>query len=394
MRALKKDTFLSVVNNTLVDYPTPVNINYFWNYGSLSALFLGIQIVTGVFLAMHYVPSSDLAFNSVEHIMRDVQYGWLLRYFHANGASFFFIVVYLHMLRGLYYGSYVYPTHRVWYIGVTIYIVMMATAFLGYVLPWGQMSLWAATVITNFFSVIPFLGRDVTLWIWGGFSVNNATLNRFFSLHYLLPFVIAGLSILHLTALHEHGSKNPLGLKTQADGIDKISFHPYFSVKDIFGVFVVLFFFCGVVFFFPNLLGHHDNYVPANPMVTPPHIVPEWYLLPFYAILRSIPSKVGGILAMAMAIISLYLLPLLTPLKNSSGLFRPLYRILFWLFLFNFIVLGWIGAQPVEPPFYKIGQFATFLHFSLILLFIPLVNFMEETFKYMNTFYVKGENKL
>ena len=382
MRVFKKDSFLSIVNNALVDYPTPVNINYFWNYGVLSAFFLGIQIITGVFLAMHYVPSVEQAFNSVEHIMRDVQYGWLIRYFHSNGASFFFILVYLHMLRGLYYGSYVYPTHRVWYIGVTIYIVMMATAFLGYVLPWGQMSLWGATVITNFFSVIPFLGKDVVSWIWGGFSVNNATLNRFFSLHYLLPFVIVALSILHLAALHEHGSKNPLGLKTQSDGIDKVSFHPYFSVKDVFGVFVVLLFFSGIVFFYPNLLGHHDNYTIANPMVTPSHIVPEWYLLPFYAILRSIPSKAGGIAAMALAIISLYLLPSLTPLKNSSGLFRPFYRILFWLFLFNFLILGWIGSQPVEPPFYKIGQLSTCLHFLLLFLAIPGVNFLEELLKY------------
>ena len=382
MRVFKKDSFLSIVNNALVDYPTPVNINYFWNYGVLSAFFLGIQIITGVFLAMHYVPSVEQAFNSVEHIMRDVQYGWLIRYFHSNGASFFFILVYLHMLRGLYYGSYVYPTHRVWYIGVTIYIVMMATAFLGYVLPWGQMSLWGATVITNFFSVIPFLGKDVVSWIWGGFSVNNATLNRFFSLHYLLPFVIVALSILHLAALHEHGSKNPLGLKTQSDGIDKVSFHPYFSVKDVFGVFIVLLFFSGMVFFYPNLLGHHDNYTIANPMVTPPHIVPEWYLLPFYAILRSIPSKAGGIAAMALAIISLYLLPALTPLKNSSGLFRPFYRILFWLFLFNFLILGWIGSQPVEPPFYKIGQLSTCLHFLLLFLAIPGVNFLEELLKY------------
>ena len=382
MRVFKKDSFLSIVNNALVDYPTPVNINYFWNYGVLSAFFLGIQIITGVFLAMHYVSSVEQAFNSVEHIMRDVQYGWLIRYFHSNGASFFFILVYLHMLRGLYYGSYVYPTHRVWYIGVTIYIVMMATAFLGYVLPWGQMSLWGATVITNFFSVIPFLGKDVVSWIWGGFSVNSATLNRFFSLHYLLPFVIVALSILHLAALHEHGSKNPLGLKTQSDGIDKVSFHPYFSVKDVFGVFVVLLFFSGIVFFYPNLLGHHDNYTIANPMVTPPHIVPEWYLLPFYAILRSIPSKAGGIAAMALAIISLYLLPSLTPLKNSSGLFRPFYRILFWLFLFNFLILGWIGSQPVEPPFYKIGQLSTCLHFLLLFLAIPGVNFLEELLKY------------
>ena len=379
---MKKDSFLSIINNSLVDYPTPININYFWNYGILSAFFLGLQIITGVFLAMHYVPSVEQAFNSVEHIMRDVHYGWLLRYFHANGASFFFIAVYIHILRGLYYGSYVYPTHRVWYVGVTIFIIMMATAFLGYVLPWGQMSLWAATVITNFFTTIPFLGKEIVLWIWGGFSVNNATLNRFFSLHYLLPFIIIALAIIHLAALHEHGSKNPLGLKTISDGIDKIPFHPYFWVKDIFGIFLVISFFSFLVFFNPNLLGHHDNYILANPMVTPTHIVPEWYLLPFYAILRSIPSKVGGILAMALAIVSLYLLPLLAPLKSSSSLFRPLYRIIFWFFLSNFLILGWIGSQPVEPPFYRIGQISTFFHFFLLFLGIPFINFLEETLKY------------
>lgn len=381
---MKKDSFLFVINNSLVDYPTPININYFWNFGILSAFFLGLQIVTGVFLAMHYVPSVDQAFNSVEHIMRDVDYGWLLRYFHSNGASFFFIVVYIHILRGLYYGSYVYPTHRVWYIGVTIYIVMMATAFLGYVLPWGQMSLWGATVITNFFSVIPFIGKDIVLWIWGGFSVNNATLNRFFSLHYLLPFVIVALAIVHLAALHEHGSKNPLGLKTISDGVDKITFHPYFWVKDIFGIFIIIFIFCIVVFFNPNLLGHHDNYTLANPMVTPPHIVPEWYLLPFYAILRSIPSKSGGIIAMVIGFISLYILPLVSPLRSSSSIFRPFYRIIFWMFLANFIILGWIGSQPVEPPFYGIGQISTFFHFILFFFLIPFINFLEEFLKYSN----------
>ena len=363
MRLLKKDKLLSVFNATLVDYPTPVNISYFWNYGVLSAFFLVLQIITGVFLAMHYVPSVDQAFISIEKLVRNVEFGWLLRYLHANGASFFFIMVYLHIARGLYYGSYVYPTHRVWYIGVTIYIAMMATAFLGYVLPWGQMSLWAATVITNFFSVIPFIGSDVLFWVWGGFGVNNATLNRFFSLHYLVPFVIAALSLMHLAALHQHGSKNPLGVKTNADGIDKIPFHPYFSLKDLLGLNIALIFFFIVVFYFPDTLGHPDNYIPANPMSTPPHIVPEWYLLPFYAILRSIPSKAGGIFFMGLAILSLYMLPVLAPLKNSSGLFRPGYRVVFWLFIANFILLGWVGGQTLDYPFYQIGKFATFLHF-------------------------------
>ena len=391
MRLLKKDNLLSVFNATLVDYPTPVNISYFWNYGVLSAFFLVLQIVTGVFLAMHYVPSVDQAFVSIEKLVRNVEFGWLLRYLHANGASFFFVMVYLHIARGLYYGSYVYPTHRVWYIGVTIYIAMMATAFLGYVLPWGQMSLWAATVITNFFSVIPFVGSDVLFWVWGGFGVNNATLNRFFSLHYLVPFVIAALSLMHLAALHEHGSKNPLGVKTNADGIDKIPFHPYFSLKDLLGLNIALLLFFFVVFYFPDSLGHPDNYIPANPMSTPPHIVPEWYLLPFYAILRSVPSKAGGIFFMSLAILSLYTLPILAPLKNSSGLFRPGYRIVFWLFLSNFLLLGWVGGQTLDYPFYQIGKFATFLHFFLILVGFTLVNSLEEFLKY--TFFEDDEKR-
>ena len=288
MRILKKDTFLSIFNASLVDYPTPVNISYFWNYGVLSAFFLALQIITGVFLAMHYVPSVDQAFISVEQLVRNVEFGWLLRYLHSNGASFFFIMVYLHIARGLYYGSYVYPTHRVWYIGVTIYIAMTATAFLGYVLPWGQMSLWAATVITNFFSIIPFVGKDVVTWVWGGFSVNNATLNRFFSLHYLVPFIIVALSFMHLAALHEHGSKNPLGVKTTADGIDKIPFHPYFSLKDLLGLNFVLVFFFSVVFYFPDALGHPDNYIPANPMSTPSSY--SSWMVPF-TFLRNIKKR-------------------------------------------------------------------------------------------------------
>ena len=384
MRLVKKDFTLSIINSSLIDYPSPININYFWNFGILSGFFLGIQIVSGVFLAMHYVPSVENAFDSVEHIMRNVSNGWLLRYVHANGASFFFIMVYIHMLRGIYFGSYAYPMHRVWYVGVTIYIVMMATAFLGYVLPWGQMSLWGATVITNFFSVIPFFGKDIVSWVWGGFSVNNATLNRFFSFHYLLPFIIVALAFLHVAELHQCGSRNPLGLKTISDGIDKIPFHPYFSGKDLFGIVVVTFLFFFIVFYYPNILSHHDNYTIANSMVTPPHIVPEWYLLPFYAILRSIPSKVGGIIAMALAIFILYFLPLLTPLKNSSGLFRPFYRIVYWFFLANFIVLGWIGAKPVELPYYTIGQVSTTMHFLIVLGVIPLVNFLEDTIKYTN----------
>jgi ubiquinol-cytochrome c reductase cytochrome b subunit len=308
---LPKQPVLSVVNEHLIEYPTPSNINYFWGFGSLAGIFLVVQIATGIFLAMHYTPHVDLAFSSVEHIMRDVEGGWLLRYAHANGASMFFIIVYMHMFRGLYYGSYASPREAVWCIGVIILLLMIITAFIGYVLPWGQMSFWGATVITSLASAIPIVGDQITFWLWGGFSVDNATLNRFFSLHYLLPFIIAGASIAHLAALHQYGSNNPLGTLST---VDKVPFYPYFYVKDLVGWVAFFIFFSAFLFFAPNLLGHPDNYIPANPMVTPAHIVPEWYFLPVYAILRSIPNKLGGVLAIGLVFVSLLALPFI----NSS----------------------------------------------------------------------------
>lgn len=366
--------FLSILNNHLIDYPTPTNLNYLWGFGSLAGICLGIQIVTGVLLAMHYTPHVSLAFYSVEHIMRDVNYGWLLRYVHANGASMFFLVVYIHMFRGLYYGSYIYPRQGLWISGVVIFILMMATAFMGYVLPWGQMSFWAATVITNLFSAIPLIGESIVQWIWGGFSVNNATLNRFFSLHYLFPFAIAGAVFVHLAILHEHGSNNPLGFEAK---VDTISFYPYFYVKDLFGfcIFVSLFGF--FVFFAPNVLGHPDNYVQANPMVTPAHIVPEWYFLPFYAILRSIPNKLGGVICMAFSLIVLILLPYMNTSKVRSAVFRPLYRKMFWWFFIDCLILGWIGQKVVEYPYVEIGQIATVFYFLYFIFFVPVLGFLE-----------------
>jgi ubiquinol-cytochrome c reductase cytochrome b subunit len=375
MRLLKKP-LVNVLNNHLIDYPTPVNISYWWGFGSSAGIFLGVQLVTGIFLAMHYTPQVDLAFNSVEHIMRDVNNGWFLRYLHANGASFFFFVVYIHIFRGLYYGSYVRPRALTWCLGVIIFVAMMATAFMGYVLPWGQMSFWAATVITNLFSAFPVVGQAIVEWLWGGFSVDNATLNRFFSFHYVLPFVIVALVVVHLAALHRDGSNNPLGM---AGTVDKISFYPYFWVKDVFGwvaLFAALF---SYVYFSPNTLGHPDNYIEANPMVTPTHIVPEWYFLPYYAVLRSIPHKLLGVIAMFASILVFLALPLLHTAKVRSSAFRPLYRFLFWIFVVNFIVLGWIGGNIPESPYIEIGELATFFHFFYFLL-IPVLGWIENAF--------------
>jgi quinol-cytochrome oxidoreductase complex cytochrome b subunit len=326
-------------------YPAPKNLNYWWNFGSLAGLVLVMQILTGIVLVMHYTPHTLLAFDSVEHIMRDVNYGWLLRYMHANGASMFFIVVYIHIFRGLYYGSYKAPRELLWFLGIIIFLLMMATAFMGYVLPWGQMSFWGATVITNLFSAIPVVGEPIVTWLWGGFSVDNPTLNRFFSLHYLLPFVIVGVVVLHILALHQHGSNNPLGIDTKGPQ-DKIPFHPYYTIKDAFGVGVFLIFFAYWLFYNPNYLGHPDNYIPANPMVTPEHIVPEWYFLPFYAILRSVPDKLGGVLLMFGAILILFLLPWLDTSKVRSAKFRPIYKQLFWVFVLACIGLTYAGGQP------------------------------------------------
>jgi len=364
----------SFIASHIIDYPTPVNLNYFWSFGSTAGFCLVIQLLTGIFLAMHYTPHIDFAFNSVEHIMRDVNAGWLIRYLHANGASMFFIVVYCHIFRGLYFGSYIKPRALLWSSGVIIFLLMMATAFMGYVLPWGQMSFWGATVITNLFSAIPFVGGTIVEWLWGGFSVDNATLNRFFSLHYLMPFVIAGLTLVHLTLLHQEGSNNPLGINTN---VDSISFYPYFYVKDLFAFLILLFGFAFLVFFIPNVLGHSDNYIPANPLVTPPHIVPEWYFLPFYAILRSIPDKLGGVVAMVGAILVLLLLPSLNTSFVRSSHFRPLYSILYWFLVADFLLLGWIGQKPVEDPFIDIGLGATVFYFLTFLVFFPLVGVIE-----------------
>ena len=371
-----KDPILSFLDSHIINYPTPVNLSYMWSFGASAGICLVIQIVTGIFLAMHYTPHIDLAFNSVEHIMRDVNNGWLIRYLHANGASMFFIVVYAHIFRGLYYGSYIYPRGKLWCSGVIIFLLMMATAFMGYVLPWGQMSFWGATVITNLFSAIPFVGGSIVEWLWGGYSVDNATLNRFFSLHYLMPFLIAGLTIAHLSLLHTAGSNNPLGINTN---VDSISFYPYFYVKDLFSILILIGVFSFFVFFYPNALGHADNYIPANPLVTPPHIVPEWYFLPFYAILRSIPDKLGGVAAMIGAILILLLLPLINTSEIRSTKFRPIFGFFYWFLVSDFLLLGWIGQQPVESPFIEIGMGGTLFYFIFFLILIPVIGLIEKS---------------
>jgi ubiquinol-cytochrome c reductase cytochrome b subunit len=369
----------SFIDSHIINYPTPINLNYFWSFGSTGGLCLVIQILTGIFLAMHYTPHIELAFQSVEHIMRDVSNGWLLRYLHANGASMFFITIYCHIFRGLYYGSYMSPRNFLWCSGIIIFLLMMATAFMGYVLPWGQMSFWGATVITNLFSAIPFVGTSIVEWLWGGFSVDNATLNRFFSLHYLMPFVITGVVILHLSLLHNNGSNNPLGLNTN---IESISFYPYFYVKDLFAFLTLVLIFSFFLFFYPNILGHADNYIPANPLVTPPHIVPEWYFLPFYAILRSIPDKLGGVIAMISAILILLLLPFLNTSRIRSTKFRPVFGLSYWFLVSDFFLLGWIGQKPVESPYIEIGSLATSFYFFYFLFFIPFIGFIENYYLY------------
>jgi len=370
-----KNRFLGILNSHIVDYPTPINLNYFWSFGSTAGLCLVIQLITGIFLAMHYTPHIDYAFNSVEHIMRDVNNGWLIRYFHANGASMFFIVIYCHIFRGLYFGSYIRPRETLWISGVFIFLLMMGTALMGYVLPWGQMSFWGATVITNLASAIPLAGPSIVEWLWGGFSVDNATLNRFFSLHYLFPFIITGLVLVHLALLHESGSNNPLGI---TKSVNVISFYPYFYVKDLLAFLILMFGFSFLVFYFPNLLGHSDNYIPANPLVTPPHIVPEWYFLPFYAILRSIPDKLGGVLAMLGAILVLLLLPFINFSNIRSNKFRPLFAFTYWFFVADFAILGWIGQKPVETPFIEVGMVATFLYFFILLILLPFIGVLED----------------
>ena len=370
-------------------YPAPKNLSYWWNFGSLAGIALVIMILTGIMLAMQYTAHVDYAFDSVERIMRDVNHGWLLRYMHANGASFFFIAVFIHIFRGLYYGSYKAPRELLWVIGVVILLLMMATAFMGYVLPWGQMSFWAATVITNLFSAIPLIGEGIVTWLWGGFSVDNPTLNRFYALHYLLPFVIFGVVVVHIWALHVHGSNNPLGIDAKGPQ-DKIPFHPYYTVKDLFGLGVFLIFLSVFVFFLPNALGHPDNYIPANPLSTPPHIVPEWYFLPFYAILRAIdfdflwivPAKLGGVIMMFGSILVLFLLPWLDRSPVRSAKFRPIYKQFFWVFLIDCIILGIMGAKTADGhtvgiPNVVISQLATLYYFAHFLVIIPIVSTIE-----------------
>ncbi len=364
-------------------YPTPRNLSYWWNFGSLAGLALVLQIVTGVVLAMHYTPHVDYAFASVEHIMRDVNYGWLLRYAHANGASFFFIVVYIHIFRGLYYGSYKTPRELLWMLGVVILLLMMATAFMGYVLPWGQMSFWGATVITNLFSAIPLVGKSIVTWLWGGFSIDNPTLNRFFSLHYLLPFAIVGVVMLHVVALHQFGSNNPLGIDRKSPK-DSIPFHPYYTIKDLFGVAIFFLAFAVVVFYLPNMLGEPDNYIEANPFLTPAHIVPEWYFLPFYAILRAItfdilfiPAKLGGVILMFSSIMVLFVLPWLDRSPVRSAKFRPVYRIFFWVLLADCLLLGYLGSQPPEGVFVILAQLGTLYYFFHFLILLPLLGTLE-----------------
>ena len=367
---------VSFLKHSAVDYPTPRNLNYWWNFGSLAGFFLLVQIITGVILSMHYTAHVDHAFDSIEHIMRNVNHGWLIRYIHMNGASFFFIVVYIHIFRGLYYGSYKAPRELLWWLGILILLLMMATAFMGYVLPWGQMSFWGATVITNLFSAIPLIGDNITQWLWGGYSVDNPTLSRFYTLHFLLPFLIVGVVVLHIVALHTHGSNNPLGIDRKGPQ-DSIPFHPFYTIKDLFGLSFALTIFFAVVFFAPDFLGHPDNYIPADPLKTPAHIVPEWYFLPFYAILRAIPDKLGGVIAMFSAIFVLFLLPWLDTSKVRSATFRPIYKILFWIFLIDAIVLGWVGSKPAEGIYIIISRIATLYYFLHFLILLPLIGKFE-----------------
>lgn len=385
MTKLIQRSQLAIVNNHIIDYPTPINLNNFYNFGAMAGICLGIQILTGIFLAMHYTAHVDYAFISVEHIMRDVNYGWLLRYMHANGASMFLGVTYIHMARGLYYGSYKSPRGFLWGIGVIIFLLMMATGFIGYVLPWGQMSFWGATVITNLVTAVPIIGTPIVEWLWGGFSVDNATLNRFYSLHYLLPFIIAALVILHIAECHREGSSNPLGIHSKS--IDKVPFYPYFYIKDLMAFWFFLILFSYFIFLDPNLLGHADNYIPANPMVTPAHIVPEWYFLPFYAILRSVPHKLGGVLLMGGAIF----MPIIystyvtfqvwladVKIKRTVADLQ-ITKFLFWVFIFNFLLLGLIGGKPVETPYYEVGQMSTMFFFGFWFL-MPVVCLLESTY--------------
>ena len=368
---------LRLAHDSFVDYPTPKNLNYWWTFGGILTFCLVTQIITGIILAMHYTPHVDHAFNSVEHIMRNVNHGWLIRYIHANGASMFFLAVYIHIFRGMYYGSYKAPREVLWILGVIIYLLMMAAAFMGYVLPWGQMSLWGATVITNLFGAIPLVGDSIATWLWGGFSVDNPTLNRFFSLHYLIPFLIFGVVILHIWALHVPGNNNPVGISVKSVQ-DTVPFHPYYTVKDGFALVVFMILFSYFVFFAPNVLGHADNYIPANPLVTPAHIVPEWYLLPFYAILRAVPDKLGGVIAMVGAIFILFVLPWLDTSKIRSARYRPLFKQFFLIFVVNCLVLGYLGAMPAEGVYITLARMCTIYYFAHFLIILPLLGLVEK----------------
>jgi ubiquinol-cytochrome c reductase cytochrome b subunit len=365
------------INKELVEYKTPINLSWLWNFGSLAGIALVIMIISGIFLACFYTPHVDKAFDSVERIMRDVNGGWIIRYMHMNGASMFFIAVYMHMFRGLYYGSYKAPRELLWILGVIILLLMMATAFMGYVLPWGQMSFWGATVITNLFSAIPIVGDTIVTWLWGGPSIANPTLNRFFALHYLLPFLIVGVVGIHLIALHQHGSNNPLGIDKKSPK-DTVPFHPYYTVKDLFGLGVYLFLWAMFLFFLPNYFGEPDNYIPANPLVTPPHIVPEWYFLPFYAILRSVPNKLLGVVMMFSAVFVLFIVPWLDRSPVRSARYRPLFKWFFWLFVASCLALGWVGSQLPEGWPVILGRVATIYYFLHFLVVLPLLNIFEK----------------
>nr|BAD89253.1 cytochrome b [Batrachomoeus trispinosus] len=377
----KTHPLLKIVNSTIIDLPSPSNISYWWNFGSLLGLCLTIQVITGLFLAMHYAPDTLTAFNSISHITRDVNYGWLIRNLHANGASFFFICLYLHIARGLYYGSYM--SKETWNIGIILLLLTMATAFMGYVLPWGQMSFWGATVITNLLSAIPYTGQTTVQWLWGGFSIDNPTLIRFFTLHFLMPFIIMALAMVHILFLHNTGSNNPMGLNSN---LDKVSFHPLYTLKDMLGFLLVLIALSLIAFLSPYMLGDPDNFTPANPLMTPTHIKPEWYFLFAYTILRSIPNKLGGVIALLSSILVLFLVPLLHTSKELAMTFRPISQILFWTFISNMVILTWVGGLPVEDPYITLGQVSSITHFLLLIIIFPLAGVLENSLTHPKTF--------